>query len=92
MKKSQIVGLLLTFLFGFIGLFYSNVTAAIGFAVISIMLISASGGVLVIIVWPMGMILSWFVVRRYNKKIELEEKRHSELMEAARNNASPTAQ
>ncbi len=51
MYKSQWTQFFLTFIFGPIGLFYSNVTAAIGVTTITIAAISAVSGN-VVVIWP----------------------------------------
>lgn len=84
MKKSQFAGFLLTLLFGPLGLFYSSVPAALGFVVAVIAIGAMTGGVGAILIWPIVIIVSFFTVSSYNSKIEIEEKRHKELVEATK--------
>ncbi|MDE0057653.1 MAG: hypothetical protein OXI22_07300 [Defluviicoccus sp.] len=81
MRKSQFAGLLLTFLFGPIGLFYSSIAAGIGFCIFAAVL-ALTSGFLALIVWPVAMIVGGYLVARHNDKIHLEEQRHQELLDA----------
>ena len=81
MKKSHLVGFILTFLFGPLGLFYSNVIASIGLILIGLTIGGLSAGFGFLVMWPVSMIFSFFLVGRYNKKVLLEERRHREILE-----------
>ena len=81
MKKSHLVGFILTFLFGPLGLFYSNVIASIGLILIGLTIGGLSAGFGFLVMWPISMIFSFFLVGRYNKKVLLEERRHREILE-----------
>ena len=83
MKKSQGVQLCLTFLFGPLGLFYSSTGAGLGFSATAFILGMMSGGMAVLIVWPASMITGAFIVGHYNERIDIEERRHQELLAAA---------
>ena len=83
MKKSQLVGFLLTLFFGPIGLFYSSVPAALGFLAAFVF----SWGFIVFIapiVWLAAIIVSFFTVESFNSKVAMEESRHQELVAATR--------
>ena len=84
MKKSQIVGFILTLLFGPLGLFYSSVPAALGFLVAAIVFGLFTGGVGAVLIWPVSIIVGVFTVRRHNDQVALEETRHQELLEATK--------
>ncbi len=84
MKKSQFAGFLLTLLFGPIGLFYSSVPAALGFIVAAIGIGAITGGIGAFIMWPISIIVGFFTVSSYNNKVNLEEKRHQEILEATK--------
>lgn len=83
MRKSQFVGFLLTFLFGPLGLLYSNVALAIAFIIVAIILAYATMGMGAVIMWPLSIIVGFFTVGSVNKKADLEERRHQELVSVA---------
>ena len=82
MKKSQIFGFLLTLLFGPLGLFYSSLPAAIGLSTVAIILGAFTHGLVALITWPICIIVGFFTVWSHNAKVELEEKRHHEILAA----------
>lgn len=87
MKKSQLVGFLLTLFFGPIGLFYSSVPAALGFLIASVSLVFSlpeAGFIFAPIVWLASILASFFTVSSFNSKVAMEENRHQELLAAAR--------
>ena len=77
MKKSQLVGFLLTLVFGPLGLFYSNVvialvfTLAAGTLVLLVTILTFGVGLIFIlpIIWAISIIASYFSVREYNSKM-----------------------
>lgn len=84
MKKSHIIQFLLALLFGPLGLFYSNTVAGVVFLLIAIGVGSVTAGVGVLFIWPLFILVGFFTVARYNKGIRIDEKRHQELVEAAK--------
>lgn len=84
MKKSQIVGLLLTFFFGPLGLFYSSTAAGIAMVIVSIVVGSATFFLGVLFLWPLFMLLSVYTVHRHNRGVRIDERRHEELVKATR--------
>ena len=84
MKKSQLIGFILTFLFGPLGLFYSSIPAALGFLIASIIFGLLTVGMALIVIWPLSIITGFFTVHRHNSEAALEERRHKELLEATK--------
>ena len=84
MRKSQLIGFLLTPIFGPLGLFYSSVAAAIGCILLAIALGAVTAGIGTLVCWPISILVGINTVGRYNVKIEVEEKRHKELLEATK--------
>ena len=84
MKKSQIIGLILTAIFGPLGLFYSSVPAAIAMVILAIFAGSTLCIVGALFVWPLCMLLSLFTVHRHNRAVTIEERRHEQLVQATR--------
>lgn len=84
MKKSQIVGFLLTFFFGPLGLFYSSAAAAAGLLVAAILLGLTTLGIGAILLWPVSILVGFATVSRFNGRVALEERRHRELVRSAR--------
>ena len=84
MEKSQLTGFILTVLFGPLGLFYSSVPAAFG----GIFFLFAFGiitfGIGAFLIWPIFILMSFYTVNRYNKKVALEERRHEEIVNASK--------
>lgn len=66
-SKSQFVGFILTLLFGPLGLFYSGWVSAIILTVVAIASVSTLIGP--IICWVLAIIISFFAVRNFNKKV-----------------------
>ena len=89
MRKSQLIGFVLTLLLGPLGLFYSSTPAAVGFVLAGIVLGALTAGVaLFFVIWPASIITGFFTVHRYNSKVALEERRHKELLEATKGKES----
>lgn len=84
MKKSQLIGFLLTFLVGPLGLFYSSAPAALGFLLAAIVFGVLTAGIALFVIWPISIITGFFTVHRHNSKVALEERRHKELLEATK--------
>lgn len=70
-QKSQLIGLLLTFLFGPFGLFYSSWLFSIVLIVIA-MFVAITGTLnivtIVVLCWPSAIILGAIAVDKYNKQ------------------------
>ena len=84
MKNSQLIGFLLTLVFGPLGLFYSSVAAIIGCILLAIALGAVTAGIGALVFWPISILVGINTVGRYNVKIEVEEKRHKEFLEPQR--------
>ena len=82
-RKSQLIGLLLCFLFGPLGNLYSNVVAAVFLFIVTFILFMFLSVFAILIIWPIAIILSIHHVDKYNKKVELEETRHLEKLNVA---------
>ena len=86
-RKSQVVGLLLTFFFGPLGLFYSSVAASLGLilgAILAILALPVLGMLLAPLVWLASIAIGFATVASFNRRASLEDQRHAELVEAAR--------
>jgi hypothetical protein len=68
-QKSVGVSLLLTFLFGPLGMFYSTVSGALIMLVVSVMLALITAGLSVFITWPICMIWGAVAASSHNKAI-----------------------
>lgn len=88
MKKSQLVGFVLTFTFGPLGLFYSSVPAALGFLLAAVIFGILTAGIALLVIWPISIITGFFTIHRHNSTVALEEQRHKELVEAKKGTES----
>lgn len=64
-SKSQIVGLLLTLVFGPVGLIYSNWAAAVLLTVLAVPLFPLG----LLLIWPISMVVGLFTVRFHNARV-----------------------
>lgn len=83
-KKSQIVQLLLSLLFGPLGLFYSSLVGGILFTLIAAGLSAGFLGVGWFIVYPFVLFAGFFTVSRRNREVRLDQRRHEDVVEAMR--------
>ena len=67
--KSMGISLLLTFLFGPLGMFYSTVAGAIVMIIINIIVGIFTMGVGFLITWPFQLIWAAIATKSYNKKL-----------------------
>lgn len=67
--KSMGVSLLLTFLFGPFGMFYSTITGAIIMIIIDLIVGIFTMGIGLIITWPIKMIWAGIATKSYNNKL-----------------------
>jgi len=67
--KSVGISLILTFLFGSIGMFYSTIWGAIIMSVISIIIAVITFGMGLFLVWPICMLWGALATASYNKKL-----------------------
>lgn len=88
MKKSQILQFILNLLFGPLGLFYSSAVAAIVFLLIAVGLSVGVFGVGWFLVYPFVLFAGFFTVAGHNRRVRQEERRHRELLGAAREGRS----
>lgn len=84
MNKSQIIGFILTAIFGPLGLFYSSVPAGIAMLILAVIVGSATFVLGAFFVWPLCILLSFITVHRHNRAVKIEERRHEQLIEATR--------
>ena len=68
-EKSMGLAILLTFLFGPLGMFYSTVIGAIIMLVLGGILILVTFGVGALITWPISIIWTILAVNSYNKEL-----------------------
>jgi hypothetical protein len=66
-QKNVLVALLLTFLFGPLGLLYVDVKAALIFFGVTVVLSVLTGGIFVFLAWVTSMVWSVVAVSNYNK-------------------------
>ena len=86
-RKSQLVGFVLTFFFGPLGLFYSSVAAAFGLllgVIVAALAMPLLGFFVALILWMVSIGISFATVGAYNRRADLEDRRHAELVSAAR--------
>lgn len=67
--KSMGTALLLTFIFGPIGMFYSTIPGAIIMLVLSLIMGIFAFGIGLLIIWPIQFIWATIAVNSYNKRI-----------------------
>lgn len=67
--KSVGVSIILTVLFGALGMFYSTIWGAVIMIFLSIIVIVATAGLGLIITWPISIIWGAMAVSSYNKKL-----------------------
>ena len=97
-RKSQLVGFVLTFLFGPVGLFYSSVPAALALTIgaggltgIFFIILPALFLELILLVillnlllWLVSIALSFATVAAFNRRAAVDDRRHEELVAATR--------
>lgn len=69
-KKSSGISLALTLFFGPFGLFYSGVIWGLAMTVITIIVSFVTFGFGLLLMWPINLFLSWWLVKTYNDKID----------------------
>ena len=67
--KSTGISLLLTFLFGPLGMLYANVLHAIIMMVLAVIIAFVTFGLGSLLTWPISMIWGYLDVKSYNKKL-----------------------
>ena len=83
-RKSQLIQLLLNLFLGPLGLFYSNWIVAAVFTLIAIGLSVGLFGWGWLLVYPFVLITGFITVARHNRAVTLDERRHNEIVDAAR--------
>lgn len=86
-KKSQFLGLGLTFFFGPLGLLYSSLSAAffcIAMAVFLALVTAGIGGIGALLIWPVTWVISLITVSSHNHKVFLEDERFQKMLEATK--------
>lgn len=68
-KKSMGVSILLTILFGPLGMFYSTVSGAIIMLIISVIIAIFTAGIGILITWPVCIIWGAMSTSSYNQKL-----------------------
>lgn len=74
MKKSQLKGLLLTLLFGPVGLFYSSVRLALALTALAVLIVTVDVGTAMLI-WPLSIVVGVFTVKKHNSNKNVKEKK-----------------
>ena len=82
MKKFHGTQLVLTFFFGPVGLFYSNVVLAIALIFVSFGVGVFTLGLGLLFMWPLAILCGFWTVANYNAKLDLEQKRHDDIVRA----------
>ena len=86
LKKSQFIQFILTFLLGPLGLFYSSIAAALALMIltfsISVATLGFALGVGGLLIWPISILVGFITVSKYNERIDIEEEKHQEILEA----------
>ena len=67
--KSLGLGLLLTFIFGPLGMFYCSICGAIVMCLVAAVMLFLTFGLGLLLVWPVCLVWTYLAVKRYNKKI-----------------------
>jgi len=67
--KSVGISILLTILFGPLGMFYSTILGAIAMCIISLFVIASTFGLGLLIVWPICIVWGAVATNSYNKEI-----------------------
>ena len=67
--KSMGVAIILTFLFGPLGMFYSTVSGAFILLLIALVVGVVTGGIGLLLIWPISIIWGAMATSSYNKKL-----------------------
>jgi hypothetical protein len=90
--KSYFASFLLTFFFGPFGNFYSSIMAGFFLLLTAVLFGGATAGVGAVIIWPFCIVIGLATTADNNEAFKKEEakqeKRHKELLEAARSHAA----
>ena len=84
MKKSYVLQFILTLLFGPLGMFYSSTAAALAFLLAAIVFGGFTFGAALLLIWPLCIVVSLFMVSNFNGKVDLDDRRHEELVRAVK--------
>ena len=68
-RKSILISLILTFLFGPLGMLYSTIIGSIVMIIISIVAALLTAGGSIIVTWVVSMVWGLIAVERYNRKM-----------------------
>ena len=68
-KKSMGIAMILTFLFGPLGLLYSTVKGGIIMFVLSVLAIVLTAGIGLLVTWPICLVWTYTAVKKYNKNL-----------------------
>lgn len=83
-KKSQIIQFLLSVIFGPLGLFYSSLAGGVLFTLVAAGLSAGFFGLGWFLVYPFVLLVGFFTVSRRNSEFKESERRHQEVVDAAR--------
>lgn len=83
-KKSQIIQLILSVLFGPLGLFYSSLAGGVLFTLVAAGLSVGFFGIGWFVVYPFVLLAGFFTVSRRNREFREGERRHQDVVEAMR--------
>jgi len=85
-KKSQILQLILSVLFGPLGLFYSSLAGGVLFTLVAAGLSVGFFGIGWFLVYPFVLIAGFFTVSSRNREFREGERRHQDVVEALKQN------
>ncbi|WP_291426559.1 hypothetical protein [Deinococcus sp.] len=66
-QKSVILGLILTFLFGGLGMLYATIVGGIVMIILSSIVGLMTGGLGLVVLWPIQMIWTYLAIKNHNK-------------------------
>lgn len=68
-EKSVLVGLILTFFFGPVGMLYATVIGALIMLAVSVVIGFLTAGIGLILVWPVQMFWTWTAISGHNRRL-----------------------
>ena len=81
--------MLLTLAFGPLGLFYSSGAGAIAMIIAAIVFGTFAFGLALIVIWPLTVLIGIATVSSFNEKIDMDTRRHEELVRAVAGLSQP---
>ncbi len=83
-KKSQVIQLLLSLVFGPLGLFYSSLAGGVLFTLVAAGLSAGFFGIGWFLVYPFVLLVGFLTVHRRNQEFREGERRHQDVVDAMR--------